>query len=122
MEDDECFGLPVFHTAKVIKDLELETMAAHVFVIPGFTGNLSNSWLQNRLPTAGNAPELGRSGGRRRGGGSMRVSAGSHDVGKALDGELAQLVWQAGLTSAQTDAVTPPPTGAIFPRQNNAHA
>ena len=28
-------------------------------------------------------------------------------VGKALDGELAQLVPQAGLTSAQTDAVIP---------------
>ena len=28
-------------------------------------------------------------------------------VGKVLDGELAQLVPQAGLTSAQTDAVIP---------------
>ena len=37
----------------------------------------------------------------------MRVSAGSHGVGKALDGELAQLVRRAGLTSAQTDAVIP---------------
>ncbi len=44
-------------------------------------------------------------GGRRRGDGSMRVSAGSHGVGKALDGELAQL--GRGLTSAQTDAVIP---------------
>lgn len=33
--------------------------------------------------------------GWRRGAGSMRVSAGSHGVGKALDGELAQLVRQA---------------------------
>ena len=76
-----------------------------------------------------------RSGGRRRGAGSMRVSAGSHGVGKALDGELAQLVRQAGLTSAQTSAVipagtapslaarvrrnpnfavTPPPPGVLF--------
>ena len=66
----------------------------------------------------------------------MRVSAGSHGVGKALDGELAQLVRRAGLTSAQTDAVipggtapslaarvrrnpnsavTPPPPDATFP-------
>ena len=37
----------------------------------------------------------------------MRLSAGSHGVGKALDGELAQLVPQAGLTSAQTDTVIP---------------
>ncbi len=37
----------------------------------------------------------------------MRVSAGSLGVGKALDGELAQLVRRAGLTSAQTDAVIP---------------
>ena len=74
--------------------------------------------------------------GRRRGAGSMRVSAGSHGVGKALDGELAQLVRRAVLTSAQTDAVipvghapslaarvrrnpnsavTPPPPDATFP-------
>ena len=45
--------------------------------------------------------------GRQRGAGSMRVSAGSHGVGKALDGELAQLGPLAGLTSAQTDAVIP---------------
>ena len=38
---------------------------------------------------------------------SMRLSACSHGVGKTLDGELAQLVPQAGLTSAQTDAVIP---------------
>ena len=31
-------------------------------------------------------------------------------VGQGLDGELAQLVPQAGLTSAQTDAVIPPGT------------
>ena len=31
-------------------------------------------------------------------------------VGNGLDGELAQLVPQAGLTSAQTDAVIPPGT------------
>ena len=37
----------------------------------------------------------------------MRLPAGSHGVGKALDGELAQLVPQAGLTSAQTDTVIP---------------
>ena len=39
--------------------------------------------------------------------GVMRLPAGSHGVGKALDGELAQLVPQAGLTSAQTDTVIP---------------
>jgi hypothetical protein len=82
-------------------------------------------------------------GGWRRGAGSMRVSAGSHGVGKALDGELAQLVRRAGLTSAQTDAVipagtapslaarvrrnpnsavTPPPPDAAFPFQNQTHA
>jgi hypothetical protein len=49
----------------------------------------------------------GRSVGRRRGAGSMLVSSGSHGVGKALDGELAQLVPRAVLTSAQTDAVIP---------------
>ena len=37
----------------------------------------------------------------------MRLSSCSHGVGKALDVELAQLVPQAGLTSAQTDAVIP---------------
>ncbi len=41
------------------------------------------------------------------GSGVMRLSSCSHGVGKALDGELAQLVPQAGLTSAQTDAVIP---------------
>ena len=48
-------------------------------------------------------------GGLAGGGGSgvMRLSSCSHGVGKALDGELAQLVPQAGLTSAQTDAVIP---------------
>jgi hypothetical protein len=71
----------------------------------------------------------------------MRVSAGSLGVGKALDGELAQLVRRAGLTSAQTSAVipagtapslaarvrrnpnsavTPPPTDATFPFQKQA--
>ena len=33
--------------------------------------------------------------------------SGSPEVGNGLDGELAQLVPQAGLTSAQTDAVIP---------------
>ena len=37
----------------------------------------------------------------------MRLSSCSHGVGKALDVELAQLVPQAGLTSAQTNAVIP---------------
>ena len=37
----------------------------------------------------------------------MRLSAGSHGVGKALDAELVQLVPQAGLTSTQTDGVIP---------------
>ena len=37
----------------------------------------------------------------------MRLSSCSHGVGKALDVELAQLVPQAGLNSAQTDAVIP---------------
>ena len=48
-------------------------------------------------------------GGLAGGGGSgvMRLSSCSHGVWKALDGELAQLVPQAGLTSAQTDAVIP---------------
>ena len=48
-------------------------------------------------------------GGLAGGGGSgvMRLSSCSHGVGKALDGELAQLVPQAGLTSAQTGAVIP---------------
>ena len=41
------------------------------------------------------------------GSGVMRLSSCSHGVGKALDGELAQLVPQADLTSAQTDAVIP---------------
>ena len=36
----------------------------------------------------------------------MRLSA-TRVAGKALDGELAQLVPQVGLTSAQTDAVIP---------------
>ena len=36
--------------------------------------------------------------------------SGSPEVGNGLDGELAQLVPQAGLTSAQTDAVIPPGT------------
>ena len=46
---------------------------------------------------------------------SMRLSACLHGVGKALDGELAQLVPQAGLTSAQTDAVIPAGTAAFPP-------
>ena len=48
-------------------------------------------------------------GGLAGGGGSgvMRLSSCSHGVGKALDGELAQLVPHAGLTSAQTNAVIP---------------
>ena len=33
--------------------------------------------------------------------------SGSPEVGNGLDGELAQFVPQAGLTSAQTDAVIP---------------
>ena len=41
----------------------------------------------------------------------LRASfSGSPEVGNGLDGELAQLVPQAGLTSAQTDAVIPPGT------------
>ena len=36
--------------------------------------------------------------------------SGSPEVGNGLDGELAQLVPRAGLTSAQTDAVIPPGT------------
>ena len=36
--------------------------------------------------------------------------SGSHWVGNGLDGELAQLVPLAGLTSAQTNAVIPPGT------------
>ena len=36
--------------------------------------------------------------------------SGSPEVGNGLDGELAQLVPQACLTSAQTDAVIPPGT------------
>ena len=47
--------------------------------------------------------------------GVMRLPAGSHGVGKALDGELAQLVPQAGLTSAQTNSVIPSGDRA-FPR------
>ena len=37
----------------------------------------------------------------------MRLSAGYAWVGNGLDGELVQLVPQAGLTSTQTDAVIP---------------
>ena len=41
----------------------------------------------------------------------LRASfSGSLWVGNGLDGELAQLVPRAGLTSAQTDAVIPPGT------------
>ena len=36
--------------------------------------------------------------------------SGSLQVGNGLDGELAHLVPQAGLSSAQTDAVIPPGT------------
>ena len=48
--------------------------------------------------------------------GVMRLSAGSHGVGKALDAELAQLVPQAGLTSAQTNGVIPASRDRAFPR------
>ena len=46
----------------------------------------------------------------------MRLPAGSHGVGKALDAELAQLVPQAGLTSAQTNGVIPASRDRTFPR------
>ena len=46
----------------------------------------------------------------------MRLPAGSHGVGKSLDAELAQLVPQAGLTSAQTNGVIPASRDRTFPR------